>query len=522
MTPAAARRAARRHGFAVVLLAAWALAWAQPYLAGGGFGRPQRLADLSTRGSLALATDGSSMVAAVVTLDGVVTMPVLPSPGPGTLAVASDSVRAVDAAVVAGDLALAWAMRDRTTGRTHVLVRWRGRTTEIHDGLELLPFRLVGDEGVPWLAFAPRADGEAVLQLRGVDGRQRTVRRTPLTVTGIDAAAAPDGALWVSWLEGIRESTPLGLRSDWTAYLARVGADGSVGPATALGAASADGRGDHTAVAAGSEGARVLYPDAAGSVRSAHVAADGTVRVSRAWEAGVPLAWAGERAFWTHGTSVRALAPADAAPLSVAWSPVTIEGAAAAAADGVEALAWFGSEIGGDRPVYLSSDASPFRPEWQDRIAATMGWNPWYLWTEAGGQALTSLLVGVLGTVALFPLLWLGALLLPRLAPAGERMHGAVGGASMAAAVLLAGWLLVSWRSAAVLGRRYVIAGGPGATAAALALAVLVSLLALRRGDRDTHASALAAAGLTACIALTVMAFLAFPGWSPLVGLRGG
>jgi hypothetical protein len=429
-------------------------------------------------------------------------------------------VRAIATTFAGGDLALAWSMRDRTTGRTHVLLRWRGHTTTLHEGLEQLPMTLVSSGGAPWLAYAPRAGGEASLQLTGVDGRVRLVRRTALTVTGISASAEPDGRVWVSWLEGIRESTPLGVRSDWTAYLASVGEDGTVSPATRLAKASVTGSRDASAVSAAAGGAMVLFPDADGALRLATVAAEGGVTLSAPLGRGSALAVLDGRPLWTDGTSVVAGGADDAAPVHLAWSPVTIEGADAAVAGGVTALAWYGSEVGGGRAVYASDDARPFRPEWQDRVAARMGWNPWFLWTEAGGQLLTSALVGLLGTVALFPLLWLGTLLIPRLVPGVARLHGALGGALLAALLLLAGWAWASWRSATVLGTPAGVVGAWPGTLVALLLGAGSSLLLLRRGDRETHANALAAAGLTAFLALGLMAFLAFPDWAPLVGLR--
>src|SRR5690606_23605728 len=90
-----------------------------------------------------------------------------------------------------------------------------------------------------------------------------------------------------------------------------------------------------------------------------------------------PIGAAWPHVYWVTGGSVVRSDVAAREALNVAWSPVTIESAAFAAAGGVEALAWFGRAQGGAIEVYATDDRTPSRSAgataWRRRWAGARG-----------------------------------------------------------------------------------------------------------------------------------------------------
>jgi hypothetical protein len=57
--------------------------------------------------------------------------------------------------------------------------------------------------------------------------------------------------------------------------------------------------------------------------------------------------------------------------------------------------------------LYAADTFEPYQPNLIDRIAVTLGWNPWYVGTSALGQTAASLLVGAFGVLIITPIAFL-------------------------------------------------------------------------------------------------------------------
>jgi len=175
------------------------------------------------------------------------------------------------------------------------------------------------------------------------------------------------------------------------------------------------------------------------------------------------------------------------------------------------------------------------RPGWTDRLAALMGWNPWFVAEQAVGQALTALLVGVLGVLAAVPYLLVAVPLTalavgrrrpagfgPGARPAGGRPAGGRAAGGPAAGLALGALPLLA--AAIALAATGVYGGdAPAAAVGGVALALGVGFaaggLAARRGDRELQSTVFLAAATTIFAGVATWSFITYAAWAPLVGL---
>lgn len=521
--PPAARRPPR--GLALTLLLAATLASAQPYAADGGFGEPVRVASGTLPVVAAAAGEGAAYV---VTADesGVIAFAAPPSEA-GPLRVAeSSTVRGVWATVSGGELAVAWVERDRATGQTRHWLTFRGESHLLFTHTQETPLVVGPGADGPWVLAPLREEEQARLTLftwrGGAPVRDEVLYATHRSVRGAYALDDPDpgapGPAWVAWLEGETQMTPVGLRSEWNAYVMPA-APGA--PVADLGLADVLDERQTVALGRGQEGAVLaLWRAQEANLQASRVErASGRLVVTDEvdlGEVGRPVAWSGGEAYWLEGPYLRRAAPfAGGEPVSVAWSPVLVaEASLAAPADGgAVTLAWYGRAQGGEVRVYASDDSAPFEPGFVGRLAASMGWSPWNVWEEAAGQALTAVIVGVVAAIAVAPALFLASLLLPRLP--GVRVRPVAAGAVLGIVLPSLLVALLAWRV-------------PGATAGAgsllglpvsLAVGALVGYLATRRGDREAQLHVLVSSAVTVLVGLTLWSFAYYRTWAPFVGL---
>ncbi|MBX3141947.1 MAG: hypothetical protein KF875_14410 [Trueperaceae bacterium] len=531
---------------------------AQPLAADGGWGRPTKLP-----GNGAVATVGAAAGPDAVELvwaDQVgVWMAASPMAGPWEprLLAPAQSVRQVSAGTVAGELAVAWAQRDRATGRYHHFLWWRGSVTPLLDDPLEVRFDFVTLGGVPYALATLRSGGAAHLTLLPLDasGDELVLHTTELSVRGATYAQADDGGLWLAWLEGKTERTELGVDSEWNAFALLVDPAGAASSALPLGAADVTDQRQRALVTATPGGALAAWSDEESRLRAALVerrpAAKGApvgagtrpvepastttggpvalavTRVSdarRVPASGRLLAAAWPYVYSVDGASFRRFDVTDvlgeagaAAPVTnVLWSPVTVEGAEFVMATPTtpDAIAWLGRAEGGAVRLFTSDDRTPMRLTWRDRLARAMGWNPWYALEQAIGQALTAVLVGVLGALVSLPYLLVAAPLTARTRRGGARPRRTGAFVGAAPLVVAAAALAV----AAGYGGRAPFATG-ATVAASVALGAAMAALATRKGDREPQATVLIAGVVTVVTGLALWAFVAYPHWAPLVGL---
>lgn len=538
---------------------------AQPYAADGGFGRPQLLKTAPGQplvATVALASPPLGGEATLVWADskGVWSTEVgVDGTSRNRLTVASDAVRAVHAAYLGDELAIAWVERDRRTGVFEHQLLWRGEERTLFDDAVAVPLRMLLWQGRPYLAAALRREGEARVTLLPLDTAnpeldEVVVHRTELAIRGLDLLVS-GGELWLGWLEGETERTEVGPVSEWSALVALVTtaeAAVMVSAPVALGKAdvqderqavalSSPRYADHslTSLSKNSSAADVwaLWPAEDGQLRISRVGAtDGVLEIAfesdplgagRAIGASWPFAYLVVDSS-VRRQDIRGLSGAPAAdealavqPRNVLWSPVTIAGAAVSGADALRAngdrfsaVAWYGRVQGGEIEIYHSDDSAPMVRSWRDKLAAAMSWSPWHLVDEFIGQALTALLAGVLIAIAVTPVLLLLSPLIVRLLPSPR--HAVLAGLLVGTVPLLlaglVGALNLGYGSQAPLSATLEIV-------AAAALGVVGGWLATLRGDREAQGTVTLTGAITLFASFTVWTFLTYPNWAPTIGL---
>jgi hypothetical protein len=399
-----------RLALALALLALWCAAAAQPYAAGGGFGRPVQLSRTSTGTSIALVATGDGATLYWSDRDGIMRGSPLGERAPERV-VEARGMRELAAAEVHGDVALAWAYRDLTTGRTSHWLRWHGQDRLLLDTLQAYELSLVAAPAGPAVLLARREGSETVLRMIAWDGSETVVARSDESVVRYRGVYGDDGVARVIWLEGFTDRSAIGFSAaEWTAYLAEVGPGGPRGQPLRLGPARYRGAESRTSLALAGDRALALWPGPNGEVL---FTASG--EEPRQLGQGVPVGLAGGEAYWAEGSSIKRADPlAGGGAVNVAWSPVTVQRGELAAAGGQLFLAWYGPTRGGDFELYWADDREPLRPDLRDRMAAAMGWSPWGFWEAMFAQFVGSLFAGVLLSMAFSPLLWLAAAIATR------------------------------------------------------------------------------------------------------------
>jgi hypothetical protein len=503
----------------------WALtAWAflagavvaQPYAADGGFDRP-RVAFPLTRASLAATIDEGRPRLLIGDANGlrlVDLQPGRPLAAPSTTWLDREAVvRGVAAADgwQGGPAAYAWFVRDTSSGAYRYTWRWGDEEMPLAEAPQALDFAVVVGSAGPeaWLA-QPTAAGGRLERYRWGDAGTETM------VTSTRSLAAPTlgrddaGALHLAYLEGATVETPIGLSAEWAVVYR--GPDGSerrfddaLGPPARL-ALDAEApvvllweRSDAALIAVTPNGEAA--PQTLGFGRAVGVAAD--------------------RAYWASGASIVAT-PLEArgstadGPHNVAWSPYAVDRTALTRVDGVTFLGWAGTLPGGAGVALTSDDAAPMRPTWRDHVAAWFGWTPWAIGEEALGQLTGALLIGVLGTMVLFPLFWLLSLPLARSVP--DRWTRPAG-ALVATTTLLVIAAAAVTRAAGLGHDPTDLIGGYWGFGVALAAGVVVAPALLARADLEKQPALLASAGLAGFVSLSLASFIAFQPWLQLFGL---
>lgn len=424
-----------------LLLLPWPGILAQPYAAGGGFDRPRQVADTATAANIAMAADADGALFFWSDRDGILRQQ-LGAAGNPERVVEARGTRHLAAAEVHGAAALAWVIRDLATGRTTHWLRWRGQERLLLDTLQPYDLSIVEAPSGPAVLIARREGSETVLRMIGWDGGETVIRRSELSLVRYRAVFGDDGVARVLWLEGFTDRNAVGFSSaDWTAYLAEVGPEGPTDEPLRLGPARYRGVESQTALSLLEDRPFALWPGPDGEVLFATPGREPVVAGQ-----GSPVAVVGSTAYWAEGASIKRRKPyvdseaapepatyigpdsgddpsdgpgadvddggaADIAAENVSWSPVTVQRAELVEAGDEQYLAWYGPTRGGGFRLFAADDRRQFRPDLRDRTAAAMGWSPWGFWEALFGQVLGALFAGMLITMALSPLLWLGATL---------------------------------------------------------------------------------------------------------------
>jgi hypothetical protein len=494
------------------------LGWGQPYAADGGFDRPRALLPHLERPLATLALDHGR--ASLVSWEaGAVVVRDLAGDGEVRRLGDAEGVRDLTvASSVDAALQAIWAWRDLTTGR----YVYRGTfTDDPFESGQLLPLVAVQHAGETWLFSHRGRDAGAEIVRLAPDGTTIPLYRTDLQITGLSAAAA-DGVVHLTWVEGFTETTAFGSASDWQAQAAWWSPDGRWAGPVPLGNADGEVGRTATAVEAGPDAlVQRTWTGDDGVARRWRVAvgdalagpAVGVVPLVAGRPLGTTLAAGVGTDFIARDRSIWRVTDPTAPPVAVVWSPVVIrEGWAVLDAAGIHHLLWIGSEAGGRDALYASDDRRPMVRGPLDEIAAVFGWRPWSVAEEAVGQLGASLLAAILVSASTLPLLWALAVAFARGASTDTaRWRGALTGAALPGVGVLAAAALGA--PADVL---FPLVGGAATLAGASAVAALLSAWLWRHRDLEAL-PAFVGAGATALAWATVgIAFVGFQAWVDL------
>lgn len=501
-------------------LAVWAclagVVAAQPYAADGGFDRP-RVAFSLTRASLAAAVDEGRPRLLIGDANGLRLVDLHAGRSLAADATAWLDRDAVVRGVAAADgwqggpAAYAWFVRDTTSGAYRYSWRWGGAEMPLAAASQALDFALaVGADGPEaWLAI-PTAAGGRLVRYRWGETEAETMLASGQSLAAPTLARDDAGGLHLAYLEGATIETPIGLSAEWAAvYRGPDGVeqrfDDALGPPARLALDAQEPvvllweRSDAALVAVtprGEAAAQTL-----GSGRAVGIAAGRAFTASGASIIATPLEARGTSADATH---------------NVAWSPYAVDRTALTRSDGVTYLAWAGTLPGGASVALTSDDAVPMQPDWRDHAAAWFGWTPWAIGEEALGQLTGALLIGVLGTMVLFPLFWL--LSLPLVRSVSDRWTRPAG-ALVATSTLLVIVAVAVTRAAGLGHDPAALVGGYWGFGVALAAGVVIAPALLARADLEKQPALLASAGLAGFVSLSLASFMAFQPWLQLFGL---
>ncbi len=510
---------------------------AQPYAADGGFGRPIMEESRAIAASVSVAVSSRGTVTTVWagpegvwridrTADGRTEPQLVES---------TDDVRSVSAGYAGEELFITWVTRDRYTGTYIYRALLDGRKVELFQDALVIDLTLFEWNEQAHAAGLFRRDGEGQVRILSLaTGEEEIVYRTSLTQRGLDVLPLPNGELWLGWLEGRNERGEFGLISEWDALVGLLPAKGAdmVGPAE-LGAAYVED--ERQAVALASDSAAGASSDAVWALWAEEeegdlwltqvIRGEGTLSTREAITGlghGRPIGGAWPHLYWVEDASVLRVDASSPAPTSVAWSPITLEGADFATArveEGAEgarsltAFAWYGRAQGGAIEIYSSDDRAPMEVTLTDRLAALMGWNPWHLWDELLGQLFTALVIGMVGGILLVPLLMVVGSLLNRMFR--SQRAAMIGGLLFALAVHAVGTFIYrvafpTPADARLIGTAFL---------AALAGGLLLGWLFGRSGDREATGTFTVAGAVGVFAAVSVFSFITYKQWAPLVGL---
>lgn len=497
--------------------------WAQPYKAAAGFDTPLNIADSSRISEISLAHDGEEVYAYWFDQDGVLRQRVDVEAEPERL-LQDRTIRSVSTTSVQNEPAYAWVTRSLSTGKSVHAVHWQGETRVLLEAAAPRSFQVFAGEREPVVIYTEARDTNTFIILKAWSGDERVLHSSPQGFSGIDFLLDDAGHYHLSFLEGFTDRRTNA--SNWFAYYLFVPLGGNANEPVLLGSAARQGISDISRLSLVEGKPYIMWSfENEESRRRAVFTGRSSVALGIAepnksprllTERSYPLGVIDGYIYWVSDDSIRRLAldaqttNADVSE-SVIWSPYRIERAEILSCDGNQFIAWYGPKRIDDYALFVANDLKAFSPSLFDRIAARMGWNPWDVWQAFFGQALGSLLLGILASVLLVPVFWFLSMLLSRLvSSAGSTVILGIGlsTVSMTSFMYLLAWFPNSMR---------LKSAGLPATPLELSLgfffAAVFTWLIRHRADSDKQMGLLMSSVLNTFFAMTFLTFLNFNSW---------
>lgn len=481
-----------------ILLCFFPLALAQPYMAAEGFSRPLRLAESASIPGLSVAVEGEQVHAYWRDREGAYRLDLTEAGATPEQFVVARGVRSLEAASYDGETALALVIQDIETGRTEHSVRWQGEEKLVFEALAPSDMSLaVGSE--PLLVYSRTLRGVDTLYLWRWSSGQEVLYSSNLSIEKAAVWTDDAGKVVVSWLEGSNDGQAVGVSaSDWNVNYLQVTPQSE---AISLGAASNLGIATRSYLFGHQNEAVLVWTNEAG-VLTYQLLGENT---GGTLESGFPAGIADGYIYWTNRDSIRRLALGNdlSNAENIIWTNNLPEQTKLITQKDEIFLAWYGGP-GGQFELYGSNTLRPLVPNWQDRVAAQMGWRPYRFWSSAISQSLFSIFAGLMTALAFTPLLWLLSLLMSSVVRLGwSKRAGLLLGIIAVSGLLLTASLYSS--------RRFVVT--PLEWFLAVALAASLSWLVIRQRDLESEGGLLLSSSLTIFISMSVLSFLRFRDW---------
>ena len=504
------------------------LTQAQTFVANEGFSRPFLLTQTPAIPGIALAADNNRVFAYWFDREGVLRRDISTPQAELERVTTERGIRAVYATTLQGDAVITRVRRDVTTGRTDHIVSWRNEERVLLESLAPVSLSVAVAPDGPVILYSQTTNGTDRLMLTRWDGSRSEVSAS--SDEGIAKASVvfdEAGNAHVAWLQGFTDRQAVGFAaSSWQAYYRVLFADGRLSHVVRLGEASNAGLQSRTVMAVSSLGPVVMWPDASGRILYQLVSLDTAVQAFPGrLDAGVPLGVLNDSVYWASGelikrepiagSNVTRAGPAAFAAQTLVWSANSVELAAATMLGDEVFIGWYGPWQGGGYALFAANTTHPLVLNWKDRIAALMGWNPWFFWQAFAGQLVSSVLIAVLSVMVLALPVWLISIVLAR----RINGNGALSG------LLLSIVIVIALFAAGIALSYYVRTGAPirlsiTGSLIGLLLAVALTYLSRRNSQAERQFNILVTALYGVFLALCLLVFINFSSltsfWSTL------
>jgi hypothetical protein len=402
-------------GCSSVILGVASSTWAQEqtlFQAQNGWDKPR----LVTSGDYGegIVLNAQQSVIWLARQDGIVQQPLEGGVAASSLIIAQRGVRRLVGQSGTPGTALIWTQVDPLSTDT-LWGAWNGQSVPFTNGIPVLAYTASVDDQGAAFAFVTLEAGETRLYVREWGQPERLVYRTQLSLGALTLQRTPTG-IHLLFAEGYRitrDQTNGVTEEKFDAVLLEVKPTGT--KRTLLGpAVFRDRRQRFVLYRSGTQLLPVWLWETEAEQRAAITSGvhnprlvilqDGQIRPF-AGDARL-VGQVGSEIVFVSGSSLYGFRPGSQAR-ALLLSPDTIDRVSLATIGGAQVAAWTTVPLNDLTSVHAADTRRAYTPSLLDRIAVSLGWNPWFAPQLALVQTGLALALGLLGSVLCLPLMWL-------------------------------------------------------------------------------------------------------------------
>ncbi len=393
-----------------------------PFQAQNGWDKPR----LVTSGDYGegIVLDAQRNVIWLAGQDGIVQQSLEGGSEASSLSIAQRGVRRLVGQSAASGTALVWTQID-LLGADSLWGAWNGQTVRLARDVPVLTYASIADDRGAMFAYATLEAGETRLYVRAWGQPGRVVYRSKLSLGALTLQRTSTG-LSLLFAEGYRITRDRinGITEEkFDAVLLEV-RPGLVKRSLLGPAVFRDRRQRFVLYRSGTQLLPVWVWETEAEQRAAITSGvhnprlvilqDGQIRPF-AGDARL-VGQVGSDIVFVHGSSLygfqpggetRASIPRALLPRALLLSPDTIDRVSLATIEGTRVAAWTTVPLNDRTSIYTADTRRAYTPSLLDRIAVSLGWNPWFAPQLALAQTGLALALGLLGSVLCLPLMWL-------------------------------------------------------------------------------------------------------------------